>query len=39
MIKEVEEEGDYEEDNIDDLAARTTRLNEDQRKHLLTQMI
>jgi hypothetical protein len=39
MIKEVEEEDGYEEDDIDDLVARTTRLNEDQRKHLLTQMI
>jgi hypothetical protein len=34
-----EEEEDYEEDNIDNLAAHTTRLNEDQRKHLLMQMI
>jgi hypothetical protein len=32
MIKEVKEE----EDNVDDLAACTTRLNEDQREHLLT---
>jgi hypothetical protein len=39
MIEEVEEEDDYEEDNVNDLAAHTTRLNEDQRKHLLTQMI
>jgi hypothetical protein len=29
MIKEVKEEEDYEEDIIDDLAAHTTRLNED----------
>jgi hypothetical protein len=40
MIEEVEEEeDDYGEDNIDDLAAHTTRLNKDQREHLLTQMI
>jgi hypothetical protein len=38
MIEEVEEEN-YGEDDIDDLAARTTRLNEDQCEHLLTQMI
>jgi hypothetical protein len=40
MIKEVEEEEDnYEKDDIDDLVAHTTRLNEDQCEHLLTQMI
>jgi hypothetical protein len=39
MIEEVEEEDDYEEDDIDDLVACTTRLNKDQREHLLTQMI
>jgi hypothetical protein len=40
MIEKVkEEEDDYEEDDVDDLAARTTRLNEDQCEHLLTQMI
>jgi hypothetical protein len=39
MIEEVEEEENYEEDDVDDLAARTTRLNEDQHKHLLKQMI
>jgi hypothetical protein len=37
MIEEVkEEENNYEEDDIDDLAAYTTRLNEDQCEHLLT---
>jgi hypothetical protein len=39
MIEEVEKEEDYEEDDIDDLAAHTTRLNKDQREHFLTQMI
>jgi hypothetical protein len=39
MIKEVEEEDNYREDNVNDLAARITRLNEDQCEHLLTQMI
>jgi DNA-directed RNA polymerase specialized sigma24 family protein len=39
MIEEVEEEDDYKEDDIDDLAACTTRLNKDQREHLLLQMI
>jgi hypothetical protein len=40
IIEEVEEEEDnYEKDDVDDLAAYTTRLNEDQHKHLLTQMI
>jgi hypothetical protein len=39
MIKEVEEEDDYEEDDVNDLAACTTRLNKDQRKQLLLQMI
>jgi hypothetical protein len=38
MIEEVEEEENYGEDDVDDLAARTTRLNEDQCEHL-TQMI
>jgi hypothetical protein len=39
MIEEVEEEENYEEDDVDDLAACTTRLNEDQCEHLFTQMI
>jgi hypothetical protein len=39
MIEEVEEEEDYEKDDVDDLAACTTRLNEDQREQLLSQMI
>jgi hypothetical protein len=40
MIEEVEEEDEnYEEDEVDDLAARTTRLNEDQHEHLLSSMI
>jgi hypothetical protein len=40
MIKEVEEEEeDYGEDEVDDLAAQTTRLNEDQHEHLLSSMI
>jgi hypothetical protein len=39
MIEEVEEEDEYKEDDVDDLVARTTRLNEDQCEHLLMQMI
>jgi hypothetical protein len=40
MIEEVEEEEEnYGEDEVDDLATRTIRLNEDQHEHLLSQMI
>jgi DNA-directed RNA polymerase specialized sigma24 family protein len=40
MIEEVEgEEDNYKEDDIGDLAVCITRLNEDQREHLLMQMI
>jgi hypothetical protein len=36
MIEEVKEEDNYEEDNVNDLAARNTRLNKDQHKQLLS---
>jgi hypothetical protein len=39
MIEEVEENDDYEEVDVDDLAACTTGLNKDQREQLLLQMI
>jgi hypothetical protein len=39
-IEEVEDdESDYEEDDVTDLAARTTRLSDDQRGNLLAELI
>jgi hypothetical protein len=40
MIEEVgEEDENYGENEVDDLTARTTKLNKDQCKHLLSLMI